>query len=99
MPARIQPIPDRVFPATCGLCRRWRTLCAVVYLRGKLDRSWYTGNRAVVCTACRILHEGRWTVEEAPETPAPDIREPRVRQLGKGLRARSPSKHGLPFTF
>jgi len=91
VPARIQPIPDRVFPATCGLCRRYRTLCAVVTIKGRFGH-------AVVCTGCRILHEGRWTVEESPERP--DVgSEPRARQLGKGLRARSPSKHGLPFTF
>lgn len=89
MPSRIQAIPEQVFPAVCGLCHRERTCCAVVQIKGRFGH-------AVVCSACRIQWEGRWTVDVAPEKPvAMAVDEPRVRVLGKGLRARSPSKHGL----
>lgn len=92
MPARIQVIPEQVFPAVCKLCKRERTCCAVVLVKR------YFSLPSVWCTHCRIQNEGRWTVDVAPEKP--DVgSEPRVRVLGKGLRARSPSKHGLPFTF
>lgn len=87
----IQSIPSEVYPGVCCLCRRQRTLCALVVLRGNFKP-------CLVCSQCRIAREGEW----APQPPRPDADlkdEPRARMLGRGLRARSPSKHSMPFTF
>lgn len=94
---RVHRIPSDVYTGKCWMCKRERTCCAVVQVKGRFGKT-------VLCAGCRIEWEGRWT----PEAPLPDVRLPkdefpedesRARRLGKGLRARSPSKHGLPFTF
>lgn len=89
----IQAIPSTVRPGVCCKCRRERTLCANVVFRGQ-DRP------CVLCSVCRIATEGSWVpVEPMRESaPLPDDL-PFVRRLGLGLRARSPSKHSMPFTF
>lgn len=89
----VQAIPTTVRPGVCCLCLRERTLCADVVFRGKI-------RVCVVCSACRIASEGQWQPAD-PVLPDADLPEDesRARRLGKGLRARSPSKHGMPFTF
>ncbi len=90
----VQAIPSDVFPGVCSQCHRERTLCAAVTFKGNEESS-------VVCSQCRISWEGFWTVP--PDPVRHDAKEPeddpRVRQLGRGLRARSPSKHSMPFNF
>ncbi len=90
----IQDIPSDVHPGLCSLCHRHRTLCAAVTFLGQ------DGER-LACSGCRIAFEGKWKVKPCPvrhDAKEPDG-DPRVRQLGRGLRARSPSKHSMPFTF
>lgn len=88
-------IPDRVYRGVCWACGRERTCCATVKVRMRYP------NKVPMCSACRIAREGQWDVDSALETAAADLAddEPRTRMLGRGLRARSPSKHNLPFTF
>lgn len=89
----IQAIPTDVHPGVCCLCRRERTLCADVVFRSKGQQA------CCVCSACRIAWEGWWTPAPEPVRPELQEEEPRARRLGRGLRARSPSKHSMPFTF
>lgn len=92
----VQAIPSDVHAGVCCKCQRERTLCADVVFRGQ-------ARPCVVCSACRISLEGEWSPVEAMhfdaanEAVAEDL--PFVRRLGVGLRARSPSKHSMPFTF
>lgn len=86
----IQAIPTEVHPGVCSVCCRERTLCAEVFFRSKVY---------VMCSACRITWEGWWTPAHPPKPEADLQEEPRARMLGRGLRARSPSKHSMPFTF
>lgn len=93
MPARVQAIPSTTRPGVCFLCARERTCCADVVFRGEK-------RPCVLCAGCRIAREGHWQPVEAilPGADLPDD-ESRARRQGRGLRARSPSKHSLPFTF
>ncbi len=89
----IQSIPEYVRPGVCRLCKFTRTCCADVVFKAS--------KRAVlVCSQCRIDTEGEWTVGVGLR-PEPDLPEDesRARRLGRGLKARSPSKHTMPFTF
>lgn len=54
----------------------------------------------VVCSMCRIATEGKWRPVD-PLRSNVDLPDdlPLVRRLGQGLRARSPAKHSMPFTF
>lgn len=87
-------IPSTVRPGVCCQCGQKRTLCADVVFRGKQ-------RPCVLCSACRVASEGQWTVEPDPVRHDEKVPEgdSRARILGRGLKARSPSKHGLPFTF
>lgn len=88
----VHPIPSDVHPGVCGKCRRQRTLCADVVLRGR---------PCVMCSACRVTCEGKFTVASEPLVTEFGYQEgdSRARRLGRGLKARSPSKHRMPFTF
>lgn len=88
----VQAIPSDVCPGVCCLCRRERTLCADVVFKGK-------HRPCVVCSACRIASEGEWVPADHVRPEADLLDEPRARMQGRGLRARSPSKHSLPFTL
>lgn len=88
-------IPDCVYRSVCWACGHERTCCATVKVRKRYP------NKAPMCSACRIAMESQWDADVALETTAANLAddEPRARRLGIGLRARSPSKHNLPFTF
>ncbi len=88
----VQAIPYTLHAGLCCRCQRERTLCADVVFRGKV-------RACVVCSQCRIASEGSWTPVEAARQEVDLLDEPRARMLGRGLRARSPSKHSMPFTF
>lgn len=89
----VQAIPSTVCRGVCRLCQRERTCCAEIVLRGKV---W----SIVACAACRLNREGYWKpVKPMEELVVLPEDEPEARRLGKGLKARSPSKHSMPFTF
>lgn len=89
----IQAIPSEVHAGVCCLCHRERTLCADVVFRSRGQQA------CCVCSGCRVVWEGFWTPAHPPRPEADLQEEPRARMLGRGLRARSPSKHSMPFTF
>ncbi len=93
MAYRIQLIPATCRLGVCCLCSRERTLCADVVIHGR-------SRPCVVCSVCRVQWEGKFTpVEPMRDPPSLPDDLPFVRRLGIGLRARSPSKHSMPFTF
>lgn len=93
MTARVQAIPESVYPGLCQTCQRYRTCCAIVKIRGR------NYPKALMCSQCRLANEGHLEVG-ADDAPPVDLREePRVRRMGRGIKARSPAKHRMPFTF
>lgn len=92
MAMRVQAIPSDVRPGVCCMCRRERTLCAMIVFRQQK-------RPCTVCSGCRLASEGSWAPAESERPGAVLEDEPRARMLGRGLRARSPLKHSMPFTF